>query len=924
MATFLKNLFAPKWQHADSNVRLQALDQLNDTQAIQTLAKQDSSEAVRLKAIGLITDLDYLPKLFNDKSSNIKQAAIAQYIQTLLKTADPEDQIQAISNVNDAQQLMIIATFSTQAQLSQAAINQIKDEPTLFDFIMHSASAKSRLLAAQYIQSKDKLKAIEQHFLNKDKTLVRHAKEKLAALAEKTAKEEETQAKLQQLIHSAQQLTQQAFSPTYAGQITLLKQTWQDCQPSPDQRTMFESAIKQCEQILNENKQQQAEIDAAKSAQRKATDMQVNCIDELQALYAQCKSAVPSIDSLKHSVETIQSQWKEALALSSKVDKTIKKEYEELLKPLFNLQTSLDFINDSSIDLEPIKNALQNHSLNELKQHENHINSIIKTINWPSDFPENSIQKSLLTLKNEINNTLSTLQKSEKKVINQVERSINDFENALSEGHLKNAKNLQTSIRKQLDQIDVKKTKSLHAKFQLLSQSFNDLKDWQGFATLPKFEKLCEEMTSLIEADIKPKEKADAIKSLQDQWKALGSLPDKKQQQALWQQFKQAADKAYEPCQAYFAEMAQVRIYNLEQRTIICEQLEEYFKANDWENANWKSVQQILDKAHDEFKKFSPVNHADKKAIMQRFHDATHNIHDKLVEHFKFNAAQKQALIDEVKALHDAEDIAQAIEECKALQNQWKEKGNAGRAERQLWSDFRQQCDILFEKRNSANQARKQYFDNNINKANSLLDDAKQLVESASKDVSLQLNEITQALSDLELPAKVKHATSKTLADIKQRLNQKTKQLKRQAQQALWLNAQQLAQNLGQAEQSGNMDNDQLAQNLEATQLPAQVKAILQTRLNSNQTDNGDTLERLCLELEILLEVDSPATEQTARMALQVERLQKNMGQNLPSLDEQLEDLQCRWFAVSAKNADYDALHARFFGTLNQHLEQAE
>jgi hypothetical protein len=55
-------------------------------------------------------------------------------------------------------------------------------------------------------------------------------------------------------------------------------------------------------------------------------------------------------------------------------------------------------------------------------------------------------------------------------------------------------------------------------------------------------------------------------------------------------------------------------------------------------------------------------------------------------------------------------------------------------------------------------------------------------------------------------------------------------------------------------------------------------------------------------------------------MALQVERLQKNMGQSLPSVDAQLEDLQCRWFAVSAHNADYDTLHARFFGTLNNQV----
>jgi len=920
MATFLKNLFAPKWQHADSNVRLQALDQLNDAAVIESLAKQDSNEAVRLKAISLLSNLESLPTLFNDKSTPIKQAAISQYLAVLLKSDELAQQLAALKNIENAQQLMTVATFANDAELAQAAINQIKDESALFDFIMASASAKSRLLAAQYITSKEKLKAIEQHFLNKDKTLVRHAKEKLAALNEQAMAQEQSDAKIQQLLNQAQQLTQQAFSPTYAGQIALLKQSWPANDVNSQQQAIFEHAISSCEHVLAEHQQQQAEIDAAQAAKKQSQELQLNAIAQLSELHGQCKSAVASNDALKHILDDAQGSWKEASELSSEIDKQIKTEYEALLKPLINLQASLDFLNASSIDLEPVKIALQDQSLSELKQQEHNINSIIKSVNWPTDFPVNSLLNSVLSLKNEIENALSSLQKDEKNVINTAKRTLSDYENAITQGHVKEAKQLQVSIRKQLEKIDPSKSKSLNAQFQLLTQSFNELKDWQGFATLPKFEQLCADMNALIDADISPKEKADAIRVLQDQWKALGSLPDQKQQQALWQQFKQASDTAYEPCQVYFAQMAKVREYNLEQRTIICEQLEQFYTSNDWDHANWKSVQQILDKAHDEFKKYSPVNHTDKKAIMQRFHDATHNIHGKLVEHFKLNAAQKQALIDEVKVLQEAEDIQQAIEECKTIQNQWKEKGNAGRAERQLWNDFRQQCDALFEKRNEASQARKQYFDENISKANELIDQAKQMIAQPDSSSANALNEISDTLNGLELPSKVKQATTKVLADLKDALSAAMKQQKRQAQHALWVNAQKLAQSLGQAEQKGEVDSNALSLDLEATELPAQVKAILQTRLNNAANASQDTLERLCLELEIVLEVPSPANDQAARMALQVERLQKNMGQSLPSVDAQLEDLQCRWFAVSAHNADYDTLHARFFGTLNNQV----
>ena len=591
MAAFLKNLFAPKWQHKDSNVRLQALDQLSDAQIIEGLAKQDPSETVRIKAIHLVKNLEFLPSLFSEKCTPVKQAAITQYIKTVLNTDEPQAQLAALHRIENPQQLMTIATYASDTELAQGAINQIKDESTLFDFIKQSASAKSRLLAAQYIETKDTLKAIEQQFLNKDKTLVRHVKEKLAALAEQEAIKQKAQAQIDQLLSSAQQLTKQAFSPTYAGQIALLKQSWENVNSNPQQNTTFSQDIAQCEKVLAEHQQQQIEIENAQAAQKQAQELQLSAIQLLQELNAQCKSAPASLDEINTAINTVNQSWTKASELNNKIDKQLKSEFESLLKPIVNLQASLSFLNNTSIDLEPVTIALKNHALNELKQQQKNISATIKTINWPSDFPKNSTLNSVISLKNEIDSALESLQKDEKQVIKNINKALNNFEKAINDGHLKEAKQLQTSIRRHLEQADTKNTKSLQAQFQSLSQTLNELKDWQGFATLPKFEKLCEDMNLLIDADIAPKDKAVMIRELQDEWKTLGSLPDQKQQQALWLKFKQASDLAYVPCQAYFEEMGKVRTYNLSQRTIICEELEQLFNINDWDNSNWKSVQ---------------------------------------------------------------------------------------------------------------------------------------------------------------------------------------------------------------------------------------------------------------------------------------------------------------------------------------------
>ncbi|MDO6749877.1 DUF349 domain-containing protein, partial [Gilvimarinus sp. 1_MG-2023] len=77
-------------------------------------------------------------------------------------------------------------------------------------------------------------------------------------------------------------------------------------------------------------------------------------------------------------------------------------------------------------------------------------------------------------------------------------------------------------------------------------------------------------MEALIDADISPDVLADKIQVLQDEWKTLNSSqPDK----ALWDRFQAAGDKAFEPCRAWFADVARQREVNVERRNQLIEEL---------------------------------------------------------------------------------------------------------------------------------------------------------------------------------------------------------------------------------------------------------------------------------------------------------------------------------------------------------------
>jgi len=124
-------------------------------------------------------------------------------------------------------------------------------------------------------------------------------------------------------------------------------------------------------------------------------------------------------------------------------------------------------------------------------------------------------------------------------------------------------------------------------KLSRLEVKLNELGDWKQFATEPKLISLCEQMEKIPEHGLAPRDQADRIKALQQQWKSMGASPALEQH---WPRFKTAADKAYEPCAKYFAEKRKEKNSKLKHRTDVCEMLESYLEKSDWEKAEWKLV----------------------------------------------------------------------------------------------------------------------------------------------------------------------------------------------------------------------------------------------------------------------------------------------------------------------------------------------
>ena len=199
------------------------------------------------------------------------------------------------------------------------------------------------------------------------------------------------------------------------------------------------------------------------------------------------------------------------------------------------------------------------------------------------------------------------LKAQEAELLKRLRGKINDIGVEIEGGHLKVSNQLLKDANQILKQLPQNKIMRYQQELRKLAAQIDELRDWQGFATTPKKEQLCREMEGLIGSGEDLQELSNQIKKIQEEWRKLG-YSDKDSSRDLWNRFKVASDKAYEPCKVHFRELAVTRAKNLESRESICQQLEAYIKDYAWEEADWKAVNEVYEVAKQEWRRYSPVD----------------------------------------------------------------------------------------------------------------------------------------------------------------------------------------------------------------------------------------------------------------------------------------------------------------------------
>jgi len=238
---------------------------------------------------------------------------------------------------------------------------------------------------------------------------------------------------------------------------------------------------------------------------------------------------------------------------------------------------------------------------------------------------------------------------------------------------------------------------------------FKKMRDWAGFAIIPKKQDLLEQMQNLAQeasqANLDALNHLDKIKALQAEWQAVG-MANNEQEKTLWQHFKEASQQAYVPCQQFFDQQNAIQAENAAQRQALCDELQHYLD-NLPEQVNWQGHIAILKKAREDWQKYHPVEAKLHKKLQSQFTNIIKALEENLHAEYQKQEDKKRALITQVQQLMNVENVFDACQQAKELQNTWKTLGSCGHhKDQQLWDEFRQQCDALFAKRTEAKEAK--------------------------------------------------------------------------------------------------------------------------------------------------------------------------------------------------------------------------
>ena len=762
----------PRLTAATPEERIAAIDKLaaDDQEALAQLFLNDVDRAVRLAALGRLTALEPLAAGLEDAAL---AAAVAERLVAVLDDDAPAGLRQhplvcraALASATQPEQAVAAAGFVAPVAERAAALAE-------------NPRPEVRLAAAQAAWQPAYLTALERAMRGHDKSVHRLAKERLASLKEASLAREREDAHTVQLVAAAAGLNDD--DPHYDARRDAIERDWErhlaqlaatDAALAPFGVAARDLAVTRQRLAGRRRAPKPVATPAAEDFEPMVAAAQAHC----ESARANCvgDSGAPALAELRQAAAALQARWSAAADVQPPAEAASQRfrslmaaaaermRLAERAAALAEPTAALLGAQVPAVADETAEAIAGAHKA--ICRLAKNADKLLQRYDWPEDLPSPPALAALRERQRELEAAIAECDKRLATSAEQVAADLAAVRRSIDAGAVHDAVALERRLRERVKALPAVAARQFNAELAEVAARVRELRDWRDFAELPRREALCEQMEALAQAPLAVPEQSEAVKGLRQQWNDLGVADTRK----VWQlkkRFDKAAEVAFQPCRDHFKEQAAQRTFNLQQRQAIVAALERFLADNDWQQADWHGVEQVLRQARTEWRQYHPVDHKAGRSLANRFEAVAGEIHGLIKAERERNIAHKEALVAEAVAVREsgqtATDKANAM---KALQQRWKGVGpTPHKVGQRLWKQFRAECDVVFEARNAVREQRndRRRF---IEEAETLLDELERRADIDPNLDRAAVADYQQRLDELErLPHELKRRVASVL-----------------------------------------------------------------------------------------------------------------------------------------------------------------
>ena len=546
---------------------------------------------------------------------------------------------------------------------------------------------------------------------------------KLKALLERTSYEDVLERR-SALISEFEQLEEQLH--------------WLDDEQQHDAKTKYQQLCEQSERHLARLKPyyEAARSQAMRSALLNTARQTMTYVkQQIDDLYANnpAKATLEQIEQSHIAMQQADTALS-ALNQNAEADDSLSKEVADLTKEMAVQREYLEQFSSQQQYCQQLEDILK-HALNDKEKFESDFTAFSELKQqWQQTASQVFIlpkeyQRQWRSLSQDVNQQRKATETQRDEVIKSCRRQLNIIDNMIEQGKYRSAMSRFNQLNKDFQSLDEDEQKKLSRRYQSTQIQVERLEGWQSYLAAPRKPELLDQAQQLAsERPDNIAQRAKEIKSLRQQWQSLTSPNNDSQQD---EKFDAALEAAFAPCRAFYAEQEVQRKAAYQERQKLIEKVESLDCDQPVEQ-----LQQQVEALKQQWRNTGQVDKRDYEKLKQRW-DAALNTPAEKINHWHYqNREHKQELIVHARELLEEGINESAASRARALQQQWKTVGHAGRRhESKLWKTFKSINDSLFQQLKQSSDEQQSAQRNEADRLIEQLDDLRQRlnIESLSE-----------------------------------------------------------------------------------------------------------------------------------------------------------------------------------------------